>query len=44
MKTYQICYYDVVLETLNFLTRKDAVIYTGANYGGQVGINVKEKA
>ena len=42
MKQYQIRYYDVVLHTLSFASRKDAVIFCGANYGGQVGINVKE--
>jgi len=38
---YQICYYDLVLETLSFPSRKDAVIYTGVRYGGQIGIHVK---
>lgn len=39
---YQICYYNLVLETLSFPSRKDAVIYCGVRHGGKVGINVKE--
>lgn len=38
---YKIYYYDVLLETLSFPSRKDAVIYTGVHYGGQVGIRVE---
>ena len=39
---YKIYYYDLLLKTLAFPSRKDAVIYTGVRYGGQVGIIVKE--
>lgn len=42
MRMYQIFYYDVVLETLNFHSLKDAVIYCGVRHGGKVGINIKE--
>lgn len=42
MKQYQICYYDVVLHVLSFASRKDAAIFCGVNYGGRIGINIKE--
>ena len=40
-QTFKIYYYDVLLETLTFPTRKDAVIYTGVRYGGQIGIRIE---